>query len=151
MTDSVDSPDPADSADRRGTAPGRVRQLRLAVTAADYEDALRFYRDVVGLVEQDTWTSPDGHKVTVLDAGRATLEIIEPEYAEYIDEVEVGKRVAGHVRVAFEVDDTAATTRAASEAGATVIAEPTRTPWNSLNARLDAPAGLQLTLFSELD
>jgi lactoylglutathione lyase len=32
-----------------------------------------------------------------------------------------------------------------------VIAEPTRTPWNSLNARLDAPAGLQLTLFQELD
>ena len=36
-------------------------------------------------------------------------------------------------------------------AGATIIAPPVRTPWNSLNSRLDAPAGLQLTLFSELD
>jgi hypothetical protein len=35
-------------------------------------------------------------------------------------------------------------------AGATVLAEPTRTPWNSLNARLEGPAGLQLTLFTEL-
>ncbi len=31
-----------------------------------------------------------------------------------------------------------------------MIAEPTTTPWNSLNARLEAPAGLQLTLFQEL-
>jgi lactoylglutathione lyase len=35
-------------------------------------------------------------------------------------------------------------------AGAGVLAAPTRTPWNSLNARLSAPAGLQLTLFEEL-
>jgi lactoylglutathione lyase len=31
-----------------------------------------------------------------------------------------------------------------------VVAEPTETPWRSLNARLEAPAGLQLTLFEEL-
>ncbi len=35
-------------------------------------------------------------------------------------------------------------------AGATVIAEPRRTPWNSLNSRLAGPAELQLTLFTEL-
>jgi hypothetical protein len=32
-----------------------------------------------------------------------------------------------------------------------VIAEPTLTPWSSMNARLEAPAGLQLTLFTELE
>jgi lactoylglutathione lyase len=128
-----------------------VKQLRLAVTADDYEAAVRFYRDVLGLAELATWVSPDGDKVTALEAGRATMELIEPRYAEYIDEVEVGRRVAGHIRVAFEVDDTPGATQALTDAGATVIAEPTTTPWNSLNARLDAPAGLQLTLFSELD
>ena len=35
-------------------------------------------------------------------------------------------------------------------AGATLVAEPTETPWRSLNSRLDAPAGLQITLFEEL-
>jgi hypothetical protein len=30
------------------------------------------------------------------------------------------------------------------------VAEPTRTPWNSLNSRLEAPGALQLTLFTEL-
>ncbi|HSJ00312.1 MAG TPA: VOC family protein, partial [Patescibacteria group bacterium] len=34
---------------------------------------------------------------------------------------------------------------------ATLVAPPTETPWRSLNARLDVPAGLQVTLFQELD
>jgi predicted enzyme related to lactoylglutathione lyase len=67
-----------------------------------------------------------------------------------VDEVEVGRRVAGHVRLAFEVDDAREATARLAEAGAEIVAEPTRTPWNSLNARLEGPAGLQLTLFEEL-
>ena len=126
-----------------------VHELRLVVTAPDYDEALAFYRDVLGLREQLSYSSPDG-RVTILEAGRATLELTDPPHAAYIDEVEVGRRVAGHIRVAFEVDDSSATTRALEAAGATVLAEPTRTPWDSLNARLDGPAGLQLTLFTEL-
>ncbi|NUT51462.1 MAG: VOC family protein [Saccharothrix sp.] len=126
-----------------------VRELRLVVTAADYDEALHFYRDVLGLEQRAAFAS-DGGRVTILEAGRATLEITDPPHAEFIDQVEVGSRVAGHIRVAFEVDDSERTTRELAAAGAEVIAEPTRTPWNSLNARLKAPAGLQLTLFQEL-
>lgn len=126
-----------------------VRELRLVVTAADYDEALHFYRDVLGLEQRAAFAS-DGGRVTILEAGRATLEITDPPHAEFIDQVEVGSRVAGHIRVAFEVDDSERTTRELATAGAEVIAEPTRTPWNSLNARLKAPAGLQLTLFQEL-
>ena len=126
-----------------------VRQLRLVVTAEDYDAALRFYRDILGMIEQEAYSTPDG-RVAILDGGRATLELTEPSHAAFIDEVEVGRRVAGHIRVALEVGDSRAVTRTLADAGATVIAEPTRTPWNSLNARLQAPAGLQLTLFQEL-
>jgi len=126
-----------------------VRELRLVVTAADFDEALRFYRDVLGLHEREAYSSDDG-RVVILEAGRATLELTNPSHAAYIDEVEVGRRVAGHIRVAFEVDDAQATMTALASAGADVIAEPTRTPWNSLNARLEAPGGLQLTLFQEL-
>jgi lactoylglutathione lyase len=87
---------------------GRVAQLRLAVTAADYDQALRFYRDVLGMPEVGTFAGPEGGRVTILDAGRATLELSDPPYAAYIDEVEVGRRVAGPIRVAFEVADAAA-------------------------------------------
>ena len=126
-----------------------VRQLRLCITATDYDAAVRFYRDVLGLPVRESYSSEDG-RVTILNAGEATLELADPTHAEFIDRVEVGRRVAGHVRVAFEVEDCPGVTATLSGAGAQLIAEPTRTPWNSLNARLDGPAGLQLTLFEEL-
>jgi len=129
--------------------PPGVRELRLVVTAPDYEEALRFYRDVPGLPERGAYSSPGG-RVTILEAGRATLELADPPHAAYIDEVEVGRRVAGHIRVAFEVGDTAAAAARLAAAGASVIAAPTPTPWESVNARLEGPAGLQLTLFCDL-
>lgn len=128
---------------------GGVRQLRVVVTASDYDRAVAFYRDALGLTPEEAYESPDG-RVTILEAGRATLEIADPAQAEFIDRVEVGRRVAGHIRIAFEVADSAAATARLSEAGASVLAEPVVTPWNSLNARLEGPAGLQLTLFQEL-
>jgi lactoylglutathione lyase len=126
-----------------------VSELRLVVTASDYDEALRFYRDVLGLPEIGAFSSPGGH-VTILSAGRATLELADPAHAAYVDEVEVGRRVAGPIRVAFEVADVPLTTQELADAGATVLAPPTRTPWESLNSRLEAPGGLQLTLFGDL-
>ena len=127
-----------------------VLQLRLVVHAEDYDEALRFYRDVLGMPEEESYAGDGGAQVTILGAGRATLELSNTAQVEMIDEVEVGRRVAPHLRLALEVLDAAAATRQASEAGATVIAPPTRTPWDSLNSRLEAPGGIQLTLFEEL-
>ena len=89
--------------------------------------------------------------MTILDAGRATLEFGDPGHVAYVDEVEVGRRIAGHIRVAFQVQDAEAATDRAVAAGAELIARLTETPWRSLNSRLNGPAGLQLTLFEELD
>lgn len=125
------------------------RELRVCVTAEDYDVALRFYRDVLGLTEVASFSGRG--RVIILEAGRATLELLEPEHAEFVDEVEVGRQVAGHVRLAFQVDNARETTERLAAAGATVIAEPTETPWRSLNTRLEGPAGLQLTLFEELE
>ena len=124
-----------------------VRQLRLVVTADDYDDAVRFYRDVLGMTEREAVQPENGGRVMILDASAATLELAEPATAEYIDEVEVGRRVAGHIRVAFEVDDVHGGTAALREAGGEVLAEPRLTPFKSTNARVEGPAGLQLTLF----
>ncbi len=129
---------------------GGVLEMRLVVTAPDYEAALVFYRDVLGMPELGAFSSPGG-RVTILDAGRATLELADPPHAAYVDEVEVGRRVAGHVRIALQVRDAEAVTTRAIEAGASLVAPPVETPWRSLNARLEGPAGLQLTLFEELD
>jgi len=127
-----------------------VRQLRLVVEAEDYDEALAFYRDVLGLSEAEAYAGDGGARVAILEAGRATLELANPAQKAMIDEVEVGRPAAGHLRVAFEVDDSATVTDRLVEAGASLVAPPTRTPWDSLNARLEAPAGLQVTVFQEL-
>ena len=128
-----------------------VRELRLVVTTDDYDAAVAFYRDALGLAEAAEYISDGEGRVIILEAGRATLEISDQPHAAHIDQVEVGHRVAGHIRVAFGVPDAAAATETLVAAGAHLIASPTPTPWHSLNSRLDGPAGLQLTLFGELD
>lgn len=135
-------PDPT-----RPDPPG-VRELRLVVTTDDYDAAVAFYRDVLGMPVSAEYLSADQGRVVILDAGTATLEIGDVPHGEYVDDVEVGRRVAGHLRVAFRVDDATATT-AAAEASAELVAPPTLTPWRSLNSRLEAPGGLQLTLFQD--
>lgn len=130
---------------------GGTLQMRLVVEATDYEEAVRFFRDVLGLPEELAVSGPGGAEVTILQAGRATLELANPAQKRYIDEVEVGRPVAPRLRVAFEVTDSAEATDQLVEAGATLVAPPIETPWRSLNARLDVPAGLQVTLFEELD
>jgi len=128
----------------------RVLQMRLVVEAADYDEALHFYRDVLGADVELQIHGEDGEKVTILDVGRATLELSNPPQVDMIDRVEVGRRVSPHLRVAFEVSDAQETTNDLVGAGAELVAPATRTPWDSLNSRLQGPAGLQLTLFQEL-
>lgn len=129
----------------------QVRQLRLVVEAEDFDQSLRFYRDTLGLREEAAFDSEGDARVVILDAGRATLELINPAQRRLIDDVEVGAHVARRIRVAFEVDAAAATTAALLRAGASQLAPPTLTPWRSLNSRLEAPAGLQITVFQELE
>lgn len=142
MSDERTNADPA-------TAP--VLQMRVVVEADDYDDAVRFYRDVLGLPEQAAFEGEGDARVAILEAGRATLEIANPAQKRMIDEVEVGRSVAPRIRIAFEVTDGRAATDRLVAAGAELIASPRETPWRSLNSRLEAPAGLQITLFEELE
>ncbi|WP_400994691.1 VOC family protein [Agromyces sp. GXQ0307] len=130
---------------------GRVRQLRLVVEAEDFEAALAFFRDVLGMPEQESYSGDGGAEVRILDAGRATLELSNPAQVEFIDRVETDGGRSDRIRVAFEVDDTAAVTDELVDAGAELEASARETPWRSVNARLRGPAGLQLTIFQELD
>jgi catechol 2,3-dioxygenase-like lactoylglutathione lyase family enzyme len=132
------------------TRPG-VKQLRLVVEAEDYEEALAFYRDVLGLHERESYEGEGDARVTILDAGRATLELSNPAQVRMIDRVEADGAPSARLRVAFEVEDAASVTDDLVAGGARLIAAPRETPWRSLNSRLDAPAGLQVTLFQELD
>jgi len=129
----------------------RVLQLRLVIEADDFEKAVTFYRDALGMEEEFYVKSEGGAMVMALKAGRATLEIVNPAQRRLIDQLEVGREVSRSIRVAFEVTDANSTTEQLVAAGAELIASPTETPWRSLNSRLEAPPNLQITLFEELD
>jgi lactoylglutathione lyase len=59
--------------------------------------------------------------VTILSAGRATIELADAGGAAFIDATEVGHRSAGPVRLAFEVADSVATAEKLTAAGASVL------------------------------
>jgi lactoylglutathione lyase len=128
----------------------RIRELRVALTVDDYDRAVSFYRDALGLTEVESWNRPNG-RGTILDAGRATLELFDPLQAETLDAIEVGRRVSGTVRLAVHVDDADAAADALVGAGAVREHELVVTPWGDRNARLRAPDGMQLTLFTPPD
>jgi catechol 2,3-dioxygenase-like lactoylglutathione lyase family enzyme len=83
-----------------------VMELRVALTVQDFDQALAFYRDALGLEQLADWSSGTG-RVVALDAGRATLELFDQAQAESV-----------------------------------------LTPWGDRNARVQAPDGMQLTLFT---
>ena len=145
-------PDERKDSARRGVDDdvGSVHELRLALTVADYEASVAFYRDALGLEELEIWESEDGHG-TLLEAGQATIELIDERHAQAVDGIEVGRRVAGPIRVALEVDDSAESAERLRERGAEALGGPVETPWRHRNVRLRAPDGLQLTLFTVLD
>jgi catechol 2,3-dioxygenase-like lactoylglutathione lyase family enzyme len=129
---------------------GEVRELRVALTVDDYDEAVGFYREALGMPQLEAWEAPEG-RVAILDAGRATLELLDAGQAALVDEIEVGRRVAGTVRLALEVDDSEAVAERLVRAGAEQLADAVVTPWRDRNVRLQAPDGMQLTLFTVPD
>jgi methylmalonyl-CoA/ethylmalonyl-CoA epimerase len=124
-----------------------VTELRVALTVEDFNRAVAFYRDALGLEQIADWSSATG-RVVVLEAGRATLELFDSAQAESVDAIEAGRRVSGTIRFALQVEDSFELAERLVEAGAERVAEPVIAPWGDRNARVRAPDGMQLTLFT---
>ena len=144
---------PPDHVRHERPARGAVRQLRLVVTAPEFDDAVNFYRDVVGMPECEAYEADGGARVVILDAGRATLELANAAQVAFIDRIETGgdaRAASERLRVALEVADADAAVRRWSSGGAVLEASARLTPWRSKNARMRGPADVQLTVFEEL-
>lgn len=126
-------------------------QLRLIIETDDFDAAVRFYRDVLGMPEQLAYATDGDDRVAILHVGVATIELATPSHARNIDDVEGAPRTPGALRIALEVDDTEQAVEAARAGGADLISPPVRTPFQSLNARVQGPAGWQVTFFQELE
>lgn len=123
-------------------------ELRIVLTVPDFDQAVAFYRDAMGLEQLADWSGEDG-RVALLDGGRATLELFDERQAESVDRIEAGRRVSGPVRLAVSADDIDVMARELAAAGAEPMADPVVPPWGGRNVRLRTPDGMQLTLFNE--
>ncbi len=128
------------------------RQLRLIIETDDFDEAVRFYRDVLHMPEQPAFATDGDDRVSILNAGIATIEIASRTHARTIDALENMPSGSGPaLRIAVEVEDTASTVRSVEASGAAVLAAPVSTPFRTINARVQGPAGWQVTFFQELD
>ncbi len=65
-----------------------------------------------------------------------------------MDAIEAGRRVSGTVRLALRVADSEGMAARLVAVGAGEVEPPVQTPWGDRNARVQAPDGMQLTLFT---
>ena len=123
-----------------------VLELRVALTASDYDRLVKFYCDGLGLEPAAVWNN-EGGKALMLEMGNATLELFDERQAEVIDQLEAGRRVSGQIRFALQVPDLGGAMERLLAHGATLIHPPVTTPWGDYNVRLQDPDGMQITLF----
>ena len=123
-----------------------IHELRVALTVEDLDEAVALYRDALGLSVVKEWSQPEGRGL-ILDAGPASIELVDQAQAEHIDRIEVGERVSDPVRLAFGVSNIEAWASSLQDGGAQAVGGPVHTPWGDLNQRFQAPDGAQLTLF----
>jgi methylmalonyl-CoA/ethylmalonyl-CoA epimerase len=123
-----------------------IIQLRVALTTRDFERLVKFYCDGLGMEPAAVWNN-DGGRALMLEMGQATLELFDERQAEVIDQLEVGERVSGQVRFALQVPDLKSALERLLAHGATLVRPPVTIPWGDVNARVQDPDGMQVTLF----
>lgn len=125
-----------------------ILELRVALTASDYERSAKFYCEGLGLEPEQFWNNGQG-RALILDMGNATLEIFDEAQAQTIDQIETGRRISGQIRFALQVPDLEAAVERLLAHGSTMVHPPVITPWGDHNARLQDPDGMQITLFQK--
>ena len=121
-------------------------ELRVALTTEAFDRLRSFYCDGLGLEPAQVWPEDQG-RALVLDMGKATLEVFDEKQAQTIDQIEVGRRISGQIRFAFQVPDLNAAMQRLLGHGATLVHSPVVTPWGDQNVRFQDPEGMQITLY----
>lgn len=127
-----------------------VLELRVALTTDAFERSARFYAEGLGLEPAQVWDSNQGRSL-VLDMGKATFELFDETQAQTVDDIEVGHRVSGQIRLALQVPHLKDAMERLLAHGATLVHSPVVTPWGDTTARLQDPDGIQITLFETAD
>jgi methylmalonyl-CoA/ethylmalonyl-CoA epimerase len=124
----------------------KVKELRIILTVDNLDEIIQFYRNVAGLHTSKEWRVETGNGI-ILEAGRASLELVDRKHAANIDDIEVGKKVAGPVRLALNIgENIEGASKSFIAGGAVALADIKQAPWSKVQ-RLQDPSGMQFTLF----
>ncbi len=124
-----------------------IREVRIVLTVEQFDQAVQFYRDRLGLAVVEQWQRASGSGVILALGPHTTLELFDAAQAAFVDQVEVGRRVSGPVRLALSVQDVEAVAGELQQAGAQVLSQPKQMPWGDRNARVETPDGMQVTVY----
>jgi len=124
-----------------------IREVRIVLTVERFDQAVLFYRDGLGLAVVEQWQRAKGSGVILALGPHTTLELYDTPQADFVDQVEVGRRVSGPVRLALSVPDAEAAAGVFQQAGAQLLSHPKQMPWGDRNARAATPDGMQVTIY----
>ena len=141
----AESDEPPDRRDHDSANTLRLRSLSPALTVADVEASLVWYRDVVGFHVHEKWEHDGKVGGAALIAGLGPLFLVQDDWAKGRDRVKgVGVRL--HMTTAHDLDELAA---AIEERGGTLESPPADTPWGVRAFSLVDPDGYKITIASE--
>lgn len=139
--------------DRSETVRPRISELRLVIEAQDWDAAIEFYRDALGLPLREGYANDDTAQI-VLEAGSASIELVHPELppagSDREAPTDIATPSAPRVRLVVRSDDARETATALQRAGAEVVDDPQLTSIGTVRARVVGPDRMPITVFQPL-
>lgn len=116
-------------------------QFRVVYFPQNYEAAVAFYRDGLGLPVDHEWDFGGGDRGIVFIAGGGMVELIGlMPGQDYVKPQGIG--------LLIQVDDADRWFKLAGERALNVVQEPTTFPWGQRIVRLADPDGIVVSLFA---
>lgn len=124
-----------------------MKELRVILTVENLDEVIDFYKNKVGLKESLSWNKETGRGI-ILEAGKASLELIDRNHKDFIDKMEIGRTgISGDVRIALNFGKSLSEkSNFLVQHGAKKIGDFLKAPWSNV-MRVEDPNGMQVTLF----
>ncbi|MEE2060342.1 VOC family protein [Rhodococcus artemisiae] len=132
-------------------SPRPFDELRICLAVSDIDEAVRVYRDGLGMPIVDEWTHPEGQRGVLFGVLPAAIELFDEAQWDFVDDSETGERFGADHALRVEVRDAdrvEALARRLEASGATRNGTLTTTPWDQQCLRMGTSETEQLTLFT---
>ncbi|MFD1715226.1 VOC family protein [Amnibacterium flavum] len=126
-----------------------ISELRLVIECEDWDSALAFYRDALGLRQIQGYQG-DTDAQMILDVGRATIELVHPELPSTSSPTDLTAPPVPKTRLAFRTSRAQSVVKRLEGQGASRVEGPRLTTSDTLSVRLIAPDNMPITVFRPL-